>query len=67
MRISCYRSRIWPLCEQDDLSLFVQQQGGWLSIRADQSVDYYVPEEWAYMMYLYDTDIERVQKRDMIA
>jgi hypothetical protein len=67
MLITCYRSRLWPLCEQDDLSVFVQQVGGWMRIRADYSVDYYVPEEWAYMMYIYDTDIERKHKMDMIA
>ena len=57
MRIQCYRSHMSNL-EQDPLSLFVQRVGGWMSVGIG-CVDYWVPEPYALMIYMYDPTVER--------
>ena len=64
MLYQCYRSYL-PIQDQDPLSIFVQRKNGWLSIRND-CVDYYIPEEYAYMLHMYDSNIKRVQPLDYI-
>jgi hypothetical protein len=54
-----------PFTEQDPLSIYVQRKNGWMSIRND-CVDYFVPEEYAYMLYMYDSAIKRIQPLDYI-
>ena len=54
-----------PFKDQDPLSIYVQRKQGWFSVNYD-SVDYYLPEEYAYMLYLYDSRIERKSKLDYI-
>jgi hypothetical protein len=65
MRLQCYRSYM-PLTEQDPLSVFVQRVQGWMSVGL-YSVDYYVPEHYAYMLYMYDSSIQRLPNLDYIA
>lgn len=51
----CLRSYTdWPT--QDQLSLMCQRLGGWMSIRRD-CVDYWVPEQYSYMLYLIDANL----------
>jgi hypothetical protein len=50
---SSYQSFLYPFKLQDPLSLYVQRVGGWFSTRPD-SVIYTVPQETAYMLYLFD-------------
>jgi hypothetical protein len=65
MLIECYRSYMMPYQEQDPLSIFVQAKGGWMSV-GPISVDYYIPHDYAYMMYMYDSAIKRLPKLDYI-
>jgi hypothetical protein len=65
MRIQCYRSYM-SFTEQDPLSVFVQRVGGWFSVGL-YSVDYYIPESYAYMVHMYDGDIHRLVSQDYIA
>ncbi len=65
MLIECYRSYMMPYEQQDPLSIFVQRKGGWMSVRPD-SVDYYIPKEYAYMLYMYDSHIKRLPLLDYI-
>lgn len=61
----CYRSRSdWTV--QDPLSILVQRLGGWLSIRCD-CVDYWVPEDRAYMLFLLDPNLQRKPELDYLA
>ena len=64
MLVKCYRSRL-PTVEQDELSLYVQRVGGWLSVSYGY-VDYYIPEPYAMMAALYDSHIERISRLDYI-
>lgn len=51
----CLRSYTdWPV--QNQLSLLVQRLGGWMSIRRD-CVDYWVPEQYSYLLYLIDANL----------
>ena len=54
-----------PIAEQDPLSILVQRFGGWLSIQYD-CVDYYIPEEHAYIVELCDPLIIRKANLDYI-
>ena len=51
--------------DQDPLSIYVQRVNGWFSVNRD-SVDYYVPEDRAYMLYMYDSSIQRKSHKDYI-
>ena len=64
MRILCYRSYL-PFTEQDPLSVFVQRVQGWFSVGI-YSVDYYIREDYAYMLYMYDSTIHRLPMQDYI-
>ncbi len=64
MLYTAYRSTK-PVTEQDDISLYVQRIGGWLSIRAD-TVVYIVPDDRAYMLSLFDPSIQRYPQLDYI-
>ena len=63
--IQCYRSRA-QMSVQDPLSIMVQRLNGFFTIRCD-CVDYYVPEAYAYMLHLYDPQLERKPELDYIA
>ena len=65
MLVQCYRSRM-PVLEQDPLAIYVQRKGGWMSIGMD-SVDYWIAQEYAYMLYVYDPAIERKSALDYYA
>lgn len=54
-----------PIIDQDPMSIYVQRKGGWMSVNVD-SVDYFLPIEYAVMLYLYDSKIERRAKLDYI-
>lgn len=54
-----------PIKDQDPLSIYVQRKLGWMAVNYD-SVDYFLPEEYASMLYLYDSQIERKPKLDYI-
>jgi len=54
-----------PFTDQDPLSIFVQRKNGWMSVRND-CVDYFIPKEFAYMLYMYDSNIKRQQSLDYI-
>jgi hypothetical protein len=54
-----------PFRDQDPLSIYVQRRAGWMSVGA-MYVDYYLPKEYAYMLYLYDSQIERKPNLDYI-
>ena len=54
-----------PIKDQDPLSIYVQRKGGWMSVNYD-SVDYFLPEQYASMLYLYDSSIERRAHSDYI-
>ena len=63
--IVCYRSRApWDI--QDPLSIMVQRLQGFLAIRFD-CVDYFVPQDRAYMLHLYDPNLERKPELDYYA
>ena len=64
MLYTAYRSTK-PVTEQDEISLYVQRIGGWLSVRVD-TVVYIVPEERAYMLSLFDPSIQRYPELDYI-
>jgi hypothetical protein len=64
MLVKCYRCRMTVL-DQDPLSIYVQRKGGWMSVGYGYT-DYYVPEEYAYMLYVYDSNIERRARLDYI-
>lgn len=64
MLYQCYRSYM-PFTDQDPLSIFVQRKNGWMSVRND-CVDYFIPKEFAYMLYMYDSNIKRQQSLDYI-
>jgi hypothetical protein len=66
MLILCYRSYMQPWRLHDPLGIFVQRQGGWMSI-GPICVDYYIPEDYAYMLYLYDSHIQRQPQLDYLA
>ena len=54
-----------PIKDQDPMSIYVQRKGGWMSVGYD-SVDYFLPEQYAGMLYLYDSQIERRAHSDYI-
>ena len=54
-----------PLVDQDPLSIYVQRKGGWMSV-GKYSVNYYIPEDYAYMLYMYDSQVVRKPKEDYI-
>lgn len=54
-----------PIQEQDPLSVFVQRMQGWMSVGI-YSVDYYIREDYAYMLYIYDSAIHRLAEQDYI-
>ena len=64
MLVLCYRSRL-PLTQQDQLSLYVQRMGGWLTVSSGY-VDYYIPEQYALMVPLLDSHIERRSRLDYL-
>lgn len=64
MIYQCYRSHML-FRDQDPLSIYVQRVNGWFSVNRD-SVDYYVPEDRAYMLYMYDSSIQRKSHKDYI-
>jgi hypothetical protein len=64
MLYTCYRSYM-PFKDQDPMSIYVQRKGGWMSVNYD-SVDYFLPSDYAVMLYLYDSRIERKPKLDYI-
>lgn len=64
MLIECYRCHM-PIAEQDPLSIMAQRLGGWLSVSYIW-VDYWVPEDRAYLLFLYDPNLERLPKLDYI-
>lgn len=66
MLIICLRSRSTDWTLLDNMGFLVQSFKGFFSIRCD-SVDYYVPEAYAYMLYLIDPHLQRYPKLDYIA
>ena len=64
MLVKCYRS-YQPLEEQDELSLYVQRVGGWLSVSSG-FVDYWIPEPYAQMAPMLDSHIKRLSQLDYI-
>ena len=65
MRIVCLRSYTdWPT--QDQIGFLVQRLNGWFEPSLFD-VEYYVPEDRAYMLYLIDPNIEPIPQRDYIA
>jgi len=64
MLVKCYRSYL-PIVEQDPLSLYVQRVGGWLSVSYG-FVDYFIPELYASMVFIYDGHIKRNSKLDYV-
>ena len=64
MLIVCLRSRA-PWDQQDPLSILVQQFNGWFTPRQD-CVDYYINEEYAYMLYLIDSELTRQPSLDYV-
>lgn len=66
MLIQCYRSYMMPFTEHDPLSIYVQRMNGWFSVGL-WSVDYYISEEYAYMLYVYDANIHRLPSQDYLA
>ncbi len=64
MLFICLRSRSdWSRI--DSLGFLTQRLGGWFSIRQD-CVDFFVPEDRAYMLSLIDGDLERILHLDYI-
>ena len=64
MLITCYRSYL-PYTEQDPMSVFVQRVKGWMSIGM-YSVDYYIREDFGYILYMFDPKIHRLPNQDYI-
>jgi hypothetical protein len=64
-KLLCYRSYM-SFRDQDPMSVFVQRVQGWMSV-GYASVDYYVPEQYAYMLYMYDSAVRRLPGQDYIA
>lgn len=64
MLIICLRSRL-PILDQDPMALYVHSFNGWLVVRND-CVDYYINADRAYMLYIYDSHIERIPRLDYI-
>jgi len=64
MLVKCYRS-YQPLEEQDELSLYVQRVGGWLSVSTG-FVDYFIPEPYAVMALMFDGHLKRKSQLDYI-
>lgn len=64
MLYTCYRCYA-PLDQQDPLSIMVQRLGGWLSVHYIY-VEYWVPEDRAYMLNLFDLELVRLQQSDYI-
>lgn len=63
--IHCLRSRtIGPV--QDQLGFLAQRLHGWFTIRQD-CVDYFVPEDRAYLLYTVDPHLERLSHLDYVA
>lgn len=58
-----HRSYIQPFELQDALSLYVQRVGGWFSTHID-SVVYTVPQEYDYMLYMFDPNLQRCPHED---
>ncbi len=50
---------------QDQLSLLTQRLNGWFSVRSDV-IDYWVPEDRAYMLYMIDANLTREPTLDYI-
>ena len=67
MLVKCYRSyrSYLPIVEQDPFSLYVQRVGGWLSVSYGH-VDYFIPELYASMVFIYDGHIKRISKLDYV-
>jgi hypothetical protein len=61
----CYRSWL-PISKQDELSLLVQRLNGWLSVCSCICVDYYIPSDRAYMLFLLDPNLERKSSNDYV-
>ena len=60
----CLRSHSdW--CTQDQLSLLTQRLNGWFSVRSDV-IDYWVPEDRVYMLYMIDSNLTRQPTLDYI-
>ena len=64
MYIHCLISGL-PFEQQDDMSLFVQRVGGWFSIKRE-TVEYYIPERYAFMLYMYDPKLVRQSLLDYV-
>lgn len=60
-----YSSRMYPLELQDTMSLYVQRVGGWLSVRYDHVV-YTIPNDYAYMLYMFDPQLQRLAREDYL-
>ncbi len=50
---------------QDQLGLLCQRLNGWFSVRSDV-IDYWVPEDRAYMLYMIDANLTRQHTLDYI-
>ena len=50
---------------QDRLGFLAQRLGGWFSIRGD-CVDYFVPQDRAYLLHLVDGELSRQLHLDYI-
>jgi len=57
MLYTCLRSR-QTIIEQDPLSILVQRLHGWFSVGYSY-VDYWVPSDYAYMLYMLDSQLEQ--------
>lgn len=64
MLYPCLRSHL-PLAEQDPLSLLVQRLGGWMAPSIIW-VDYWVPEDRAYLLYTLDPLLEPLPRLDYV-
>ena len=64
MLYKCYRCYA-PISKQDPLSIMVQRLGGWLSVHYVY-VEYWVPEDSAYLLHLYGLELESIALHDYI-
>lgn len=64
MLMVCLRSFL-PIEEQDSISLLVQRLNGWFTVR-NNCVDYYIREDYAYMLHLCDSQLSRIPMLDLI-
>ena len=65
MRLVCLiSSASWDV--QDSLGFLVQRLGGWFQPRLFD-VQYWVPEDRAYLLYCIDADLERRASDDYLA